>query len=127
LFAAMKRDAEKYRAWQQRSAAKAQEKARNKPRKALPKMGKRGKAWAKARAEKNDEFKAAGITACEVRLPGCWHTNGLTHAHTLKRRNVTDLKRTVLACLNCHRIVEDMGEKKMEAILETIIAARPKK
>lgn len=92
------------------------------------KVGKKTIAWNKARKELVKEFKDWGITCCEIKLQGC--TNGLYlgFAHTRKRRDVTDLKRVVLACSNCHYKIEYncnyYTDKDMESYLESIIESR---
>lgn len=88
------------------------------------KAGKKTKEWAKVRKELKKDFETMGITTCELRVEGCWNNNALSFAHTLKRRNVTDLKRVVLACVPCHQKVERMIEAQMEAYLENIIKKR---
>ena len=80
----------------------------------LKKLGKKGNAWAKARAELKKEFMAMGVTRCELMREGCTGDYGMGFAHTRKRRNVTDLKRVVLACNSCHDKVEILPEVVME-------------
>ena len=84
--------------------------------------------WNKIRKELIEEFKRAGITKCEIGLEGCTKNNFLGFAHTRKRRNVTDIKRVVLACSNCHHKIEfycyKWTGKKMEECLEGIISER---
>ena len=86
------------------------------------------KQWGAVRKELKKEFAEAGITACEIGLIGCTYKWYLSFAHTVKRRYVKDLKRVVLACLNCHHKVEYECEKwtgkTMEEYLEGIIASR---
>lgn len=84
--------------------------------------------WTKARGELVKEFAKMGITSCEIKLGRCTGNQFLGFAHTVKRRDVTDLKRVVLACTNCHSMVEyapyrwvKMG---MEEFLEGIIKSR---
>lgn len=88
------------------------------------KAGKKTKAWDKARAQLKKEFEEKGITTCELKLEVCWNNNALSFAHTKKRRNVTDLKRVVLACVPCHQVVEAWPEERMEEYLEDIISKR---
>lgn len=96
-----------------------------KPRAPLRKFGKKGKQWNKERATLNQAFLRAGITRCEVRLPGCWgEAHG--HAHKDKRRNLSaeQLKETVLACNHCHGIIEAKPQPEMAALIQGIIDAR---
>ena len=99
----------------------------------VPKPTKRKKEskiaeWNRVRKELIVDFKKAGITKCEIKLPLCLNNYMLGFAHTKKRRNVTDLKRVVLACKNCHTVVEYACKantgKTMEEFLELIINAR---
>ena len=86
------------------------------------KPGKKTLAWNKTRAELKIEFEDMGITSCELQFPECTRDNFLGFAHTKKRRYVTDLKRVVLACTNCHQTVEYTPD--MEMVLENVIANR---
>jgi sugar phosphate isomerase/epimerase len=92
------------------------------------KIGKKTKEWMEIRKELKEEFQRMGVTTCELKLEGCTHDNFLGFAHTKKRRNVTDLKRVVLACANCHDKVEYCSfrwtGKPMEEYLEGIISKR---
>lgn len=92
------------------------------------KPGKKTKEWDKAKVELKKEFQEMGITSCEIRLPDCTNSYMLGWAHTRKRRFVTDIKRVVLACQNCHQKVEYECEKwtskDMETYLEEIIQKR---
>jgi hypothetical protein len=84
--------------------------------------------WSKARGELVKEFAKMGITSCEIKLHRCTGNNFLGFAHTVKRRNVKDIKRVVLACTNCHDMVEYAPHrwtgKSMEEYLEEIITQR---
>ena len=84
--------------------------------------------WNRVRKELVKDFNKVGITKCEIRLPLCLRDYALGFAHTKKRRNVTDLKRVVLSCQNCHTTVEYACKantgKTMEEFLEHIINAR---
>ncbi len=84
--------------------------------------------WSVIRKELIKEFRERGIIRCEIGLPGCTSNNFLGFAHTRKRRNVTDLKKVVLACVFCHSKVEynckELTGKNMEDLLENIIDSR---
>jgi hypothetical protein len=84
--------------------------------------------WTKARGGLVKEFAKMGITSCEIKLHRCTGNQFLGFAHTVKRRNVTDIKRVVLACVNCHSMIEyapiRWTGKPMEEYLEGIIKAR---
>jgi hypothetical protein len=84
--------------------------------------------WNKIRKELVKEFEEKGIVSCEIGLENCTRTRFLGFAHTKKRRDVTDLKRVVLACSNCHSKIEYACHrwtgKSMEGFLEGIIKNR---
>ena len=84
--------------------------------------------WNSIRKELKQEFEDMGVTTCELKLPDCFKNNFLSFAHTVKRRDVEDLKRVALACQNCHHKVEYECEKwtglSMEDYLESIISYR---
>lgn len=87
--------------------------------------------WNRIRKQLKKDFEEMGITTCELRLDGCTHNRFLGFAHTKKRRDVTDLRRVVLACQNCHEKVEYCSfrwtGKNMEDYLEGIMAKRNEK
>lgn len=107
---------ESIRAWKQRSACR------------LKSSGPVTRRWDRERRLLRTEFMAAGITRCELTLPGCFGEHALGFAHTKKRRNITvasgDLRRVVLACSCCHDQVEAAGELVMGAVLEKVIDGR---
>lgn len=84
--------------------------------------------WNIVRKELKIRFEKAGITSCELRLPGCLKDNFLGFAHTTKRRDVKDLKKVVLACQNCHEKIEyapvRWTQQPMQEYLEGIIRGR---
>lgn len=92
------------------------------------KAGKKTRDWDKARKELKREFEEMGITTCEIRLQGCLNNYNLSFAHTKKRRYVTDLKRVVLSCINCHQKIEYASKQwsglSMEEYLEDVIKGR---
>lgn len=97
--------------------------------KPMNKLGKKGKAWMKARRQLNQEYEAKGITSCELRFEGCWGNNANYYAHGRKRRHLKDdeLKTlTILACNPCHDRIEYLGPEKMLAIVQETIAERKK-
>jgi len=75
--------------------------------------GKRTIAWEQARKKLKEEYLAKGITTCELRLPGCWHDNGLSFCHRHKRswywsqeELLAAFNQTILGCIHCHNIIE---------------------
>lgn len=90
--------------------------------------GKRTKLWDDIRAKLKVNFQRAGITRCEVRCEGCWNSDALSFAHSLKRRfikTVDDWTEVALACTPCHDILEAMPHQRMADIVRSIIQARP--
>lgn len=93
----------------------------------MKKVGKRTLTWQALWRKLKPAFVLAGITTCEIRYRGCWFDQGLTPAHSLKRRNATTpelLAEVVIGCLHCHRIAELLKEAEMAAVVRGIIAAR---
>lgn len=89
-------------------------------RKALKKVGKKGREAIRVRRLQKLEFAAMGITTCELRLEGCLIDDGLGFMHAQKRRNLSayDLRHTVLlACNWCHWQWEKLGEAKMQELV----------
>lgn len=88
--------------------------------------GEKTKEWEDAREDLKKIFAEWNITACELRLKGCWKDNFLTFAHLAKRRKLTkeDLHIAVLCCINCHSAVEYMPAEKMREILQAAIDRR---
>jgi len=87
------------------------------------KAGRRTKEWDRIRADLKPLFEAVGITWCEFRYTGCWRDNGLSFAHTDKRRFLKgdQLYVVALACANCHPMLEILKREEMkERVLEVI-------
>lgn len=99
-----------------------------KPRKALPKAGKKVQAWDEIRTkELKPAFKRAGITKCEAQFGGCYGDNYLGFAHQRKRRHCTtpELMRDVaLLCARCHDKLEILPERDMALAIQAIIVTR---
>lgn len=76
--------------------------------------------WNYIRTKLKTQFESMGITYCEK----CGTRNGLTFAHRLKRRFITDdteLMTVALLCLRCHQEVEQLPHQQMfEQITEVI-------
>ena len=73
------------------------------------KIGKKGKAWIKARKRLKKEYSEKGITWCEIQLPGCMGNFALSFAHRYKRRDPRcehTFEKTCLACAFCHNKTE---------------------
>jgi len=102
---------EKVLAWKRRSS------------KPLPKKGKKGKAWDKAKKDVDAEAVEAGAMSCELRYPGCTGSMFLTRAHSKKRRNITseeELRECIMACVSCHEIIERKPESEMCDIVRKV-------
>lgn len=80
--------------------------------------------WESIRRRLKPRFQAAGLTRCELLLPGCWHDNALGFAHAKKRRHLSpaEFGVVILACTTCHQQIE--FHKDMENIVLTTIAKR---
>lgn len=93
----------------------------------LRRAGKKTREWERVRRQLKKRFMAANITRCEVKLPQCWHDDGLSFAHGKKRRFLTDNELSelvVLACPPCHTFLEGRTHDAMLAIVEDIIKTR---
>ena len=99
-----------------------------KPRKALPKAGKKVRAWDEIRTkELKPAFKRAGVVECELRWHKCTKDNFLGFAHSRRRRNIEtpeQMREVCLACVNCHTDLDTRPHAETEAIVRSIIAAR---
>ena len=76
----------------------------------LKRVGKKVKAWNKARTNLKKEYEEKGITFCELRLKGCKGNSFLGFAHRYKRtdpRCEHIYKETLLACVVCHDLIEN--------------------
>jgi hypothetical protein len=85
------------------------------------------RVWINARPKLKAKFLRAGITSCEARWVGCWRMRGLTFAHSLKRRHITDsaqMNEVALLCVICHNRTELKGEAKMYVEIRGLIATR---
>lgn len=106
-------------------------KTKPRPKEAKPRStlgpGKKTKQWSSDRRKLKEAFKAAGITTCEVKLPGCWGGDGLGFMHSRKRRNVvteSDRTEVCLGCNPCHDAWEALGEARMGELVREVIANR---
>lgn len=92
----------------------------------LKRAGRKTKEWDHIRAVLKKRFRAAGITTCEIREPGCFGDNGLGFLHYDKRRFLTpaELWIVALGCAHCHDIYELKPRPEMKKAVLKIIAAR---
>lgn len=77
--------------------------------------------WNKIRARIKLKFEKAGITTCELRLPGCTYGNFLTFAHSKKVRHwetLEDAEDVILACQKCHGFIEALGQRNLFTMKE---------
>jgi len=89
--------------------------------------GKRTKEWDTVRRRLSTEFKAKGITSCELKYPGCWGDSALGFAHGRKRRHLEgdELRSLViLACNPCHDKIEYLEPAEMLEIVQNVILLR---
>jgi len=75
------------------------------------------KEWEIARKKLKEIYEDKGITACEVRLSGCWVSNGLSFHHRMKRieyyscpEKLGEFNETILCCISCHQKIENDRE-----------------
>jgi hypothetical protein len=93
----------------------------------VKRRGKKTIAWEKARAELKKQFLHWGVISCEFPFPHhCWRTEGLSFAHSKKRRNIVgdELMEVALLCPIAHEAVERLPEKEMCEIIRNIIKHR---
>ena len=90
-----------------------------------------GKRTAKRRAI-NQRLKklweAAGITSCELRLPGCLGSWAMGAAHSKKSRFLItdeDWMEAALSCCKCHETIEAWSHEEMHKAVTDAIARRP--
>jgi hypothetical protein len=85
----------------------------------MNRIGKIGKRNLEANKKLKWIYNDYGITICELGFKGCTMDNFLTFAHDHKRdwykskeniEKLADFNHTVLACQNCHSILEDDKE-----------------
>jgi hypothetical protein len=89
--------------------------------------GKKTRANKKSNAARKRRFEANDLTTCELGYPGCTRDNFLSWAHGKKRRKLQgdELdKCAILACINCHDVIERMSPEGMLAIVQSVIAER---
>lgn len=97
--------------------------------------------WDRVRNELKERFAKAGILSCELRYEVCIHSYNFGHkwsfAHSLKRDQIASAKynpelreiqirEVIYACQECHKIIEDLGNKhnEMYDIVVAIIKQR---
>lgn len=94
--------------------------APQKPRKALPRLGKRGKEWEACKRKLKVRFERAGITSCEL----CGSAFALGFSHSLPRRYITtskQLEEVALLCAGCHLVTDSHGHKvQFDTVLRII-------
>ena|SRR5215475_12207203 len=88
--------------------------------------GKKTQQWERIRRILKIRFEGVGLTYCEVGYKGCWRDNGLSFAHYDKRRflNEEQLYIAVLACANCHPLLERLPRHEMTRRVLDIIRKR---
>jgi hypothetical protein len=89
------------------------------------KKGKWTKLWEKERAKLKKEFEEKGICYCELGFDDCFRNNFLGFAHRHKRifyrsspELLGDFNQVILACQNCHDIIEKDRIKTEEEFLK---------
>lgn len=77
--------------------------------------------WAKCRNKLKPLFQEKGIISCELKLAGCLGDNFMGFAHKEKRvwyysqpELLADFKQVVLACANCHQVLDNRSKTTKE-------------
>ena len=77
------------------------------------------KEWEIARKKLKVEYQERGIITCELRFNGCWRNNALSFAHRHLRiwyynkpGLLGSFDETILACIPCHKILDEDEELK---------------
>lgn len=99
-------------------------------RTAMRRGGKKTAEWDAVKKELKQEFLDYGITHCELSYRNCTKDDFLTWAHGKKRRHLQpgELKNLiVLACQNCHQIIERLSESEMCDIVTQTIKERDRR
>jgi hypothetical protein len=92
----------------------------------MKQIGKIGKINLKANKILKDKFTELGIGYCEIQLPGCMGTFGLSFAHRHKRmwyrsqpELLSSIDQVVLSCASCHQKIEQ-DAKLTEEVFERL-------
>lgn len=73
------------------------------------------------------KFEKAGVRYCEIGFDGCLKNRSLSFAHGDKRRFLIGdelEKLVILACIRCHRVIEEWPRSKMREFVSQRIEAR---
>lgn len=82
----------------------------------LRRIGEQGRKNLLANKKLKGIYFEKGIITCELRFKGCTRDWGLSFAHKHKRywyhtrEGLDSFEETILACLNCHNIIEGNEE-----------------
>jgi hypothetical protein len=89
-------------------------------------VGKRGRAWNRARRRIKPEYERSGNIYCEAGFKGCWRDNALSFAHHSKRRKLKagELEIVALLCIPCHDIIEVWPAARVKGFILKLIARR---
>ena len=74
-----------------------------------------------------NKFLEMGVTSCELHWPHhCWHTEGLSWAHSKKRRFIQgdEIYEVALLCPIAHDLAENLPHKEMYKLICEIIQRR---
>lgn len=95
-------------------------------RKPMNKIGRRGRMNAKANVAGDKVIAQHGIQWCELNLPGCQGSFGLTRAHRKPRRycDADELQKYALACFSCHKNADSHGHDYMFKTVNEAIKRR---
>lgn len=89
----------------------------------MKRIGKKGAEWNRVRARLKKQFFNNNITFCEI----CGSSFGLSLAHRVKRRFITDdeeMFKVALICIKDHDAIERLPPNEMFHIVNEIIEKR---
>jgi len=92
----------------------------------MKRQGKKSLAWNRARLQLKREFFNKQIISCEI----CGSTYGLSFAHRVKRRFITDdveMFKVALICVKDHEAIERLPHDEMFYRINEIIENRDSK
>lgn len=86
--------------------------------------------WSVRRRHLEMVYHMNGITQCELQLPGCTFGLNARFAHSKKVREwetQEDVDEVIVACTNCHAIIEALGKRKVITMEEIVKRTRARR
>ena len=96
----------------------------------MRRIGPKTAAWMEAREHLKHRFEEMQVTTCELHWPHhCWRNNGLSFAHSKKRRFIEgdEIYEVALLCPIAHDMVERLSHREMYNVIREIIKNREEK